>query len=68
MSLNVERRSKALLQGAVDTHMHTAPDIYPRSVTVMEAAKNAKAAGMRAILVKSHCTDTSDRAELTPAC
>ena len=65
MSLNVERRSKALLKGAVDTHMHTGPDIYPRSVTVMEAAKNAKKAGMRAILVKSHCTDTSDRAELS---
>lgn len=64
MPLNVERRSKALLKGAVDTHMHTAPDIYPRSVTVIEAAKNAKSAGMRAILAKSHCTDTSDRAEL----
>jgi hypothetical protein len=32
---------------------------------VYEAAQNAKAAGMKAILVKSHCTDTSDRAELT---
>jgi len=65
MSLNVDSRSKALLRGAIDTHMHTGPDIYPRSVTVMEAAKNAKKAGMRAILVKSHCTDTSDRAELS---
>lgn len=64
MPLNVEVRSKALLRGAIDTHIHTAPDIYPRSVTVVEAAKNARAAGMRAILVKSHCTDTSDRAEL----
>ena len=50
--------------GAIDTHIHTAPDIYPRSVTVVEAAQKAKAAGMRAILVKSHSTDTSDRAEL----
>jgi len=32
---------------------------------VVEAAQNAKAAGMRGILVKSHCTDTADRAELT---
>ena len=39
MSLNVDTRSKALLQGAIDTHMHTGPDIYPRSVTVIEAAK-----------------------------
>lgn len=65
MPLNVDSRSKALLQGAIDTHIHTAPDIYPRSVTVVEAAQNGQAAGMRAILVKSHCTDTSDRAELT---
>ncbi len=65
MPLNVNTHSKALLQGAIDTHIHTAPDIYPRSVTVIEAAQNAKAAGMRAILVKSHCTDTSDRAEIT---
>ena len=65
MPVNVDTRSKELLKGAIDTHIHTAPDIYPRSVTVYEAAQNAKAAGMRAILVKSHCTDTSDRAELT---
>ncbi len=65
MSINVDTRSKELLKGAIDTHIHTAPDIYPRSVTVHAAAQNAKEAGMRAILVKSHCTDTSDRAELT---
>ena len=64
MPVNVDARSRALLRGAIDTHIHTAPDIYPRSVTVVEAAQNAKAAGMRAILVKSHSTDTSDRAEL----
>lgn len=64
MPVNTDVRSKSLLRGAVDTHIHTAPDIYPRSVTVIEAAENAKAAGMKAILVKSHSTDTSDRAEL----
>lgn len=64
MPVNLEARSKALLKGAIDTHIHTAPDIYPRSVTVVEAAHGARAAGMKAILVKSHCTDTSDRAEL----
>jgi hypothetical protein len=65
MPVNVDTRSRELLKGAIDTHIHTGPDIYPRSVTVYEAAQNAKAAGMRGILVKSHCTDTSDRAELT---
>jgi len=65
MPFDTETRSTSLLRGAMDIHMHTAPDIYPRSVTVLEAANQAKAAGMGAILVKSHCTDTSDRAELT---
>jgi Family of unknown function (DUF6282) len=65
MPIDTEARSTSLLRGTLDIHMHTAPDIYPRSVTVPEAANQAKAAGMGAILVKSHCTDTSDRAELT---
>jgi hypothetical protein len=64
LSLHIETRSKELLRGAIDTHIHTAPDIYARSVTVIEACQNAKAAGMKAILIKSHCTDTADRAEL----
>jgi hypothetical protein len=54
-----------LLHGGVDLHMHTAPDIYPRSVTTVEAAEQARDAGMRAIVVKSHSTDTAARAELT---
>jgi hypothetical protein len=44
--------------------MHTAPDIYPRSVTTIEAAEHARDAGMRAIIVKSHSSDSSARAEL----
>lgn len=56
-----------LILGAVDLHMHTAPDIYPRSVTAVEAAEQAREAGMRAIVVKSHSVDTSARAELASA-
>jgi hypothetical protein len=52
-----------LLQGAVDLHIHTAPDIFPRSVDAIEAAQDAKAAGMAAIAIKSHSTDTAARAE-----
>ncbi len=55
--------ARSLLQGAVDLHIHTAPDIFPRSVDAIEAAEEAKAAGMAAIAVKSHSTDTSARAE-----
>ena len=55
--------ARTLLQGAVDLHIHTAPDIFPRSLDAIEAAEDAKAAGMAAIAVKSHSTDTSARAE-----
>ena len=53
----------ALLNGTIDLHIHTAPDIFPRSVTAIEAAQQAQAAGMAAIAIKSHSTDTSARAE-----
>lgn len=53
-----------LITGAIDLHIHTAPDIYPRSVTTFEAAMEAREAGMAAMVVKSHSTDTAARAEL----
>lgn len=59
----VDRLSRSMLQGAVDLHIHTAPDIFPRSVDAIEAAEDAKAAGMAAIAIKSHSTDTAARAE-----
>lgn len=52
-----------ILDGAVDLHIHTAPDISPRSVTAVEAASQAKDLGLRAIGLKSHSTDTSARAQ-----
>lgn len=55
--------SRDLLHGAIDLHIHTAPDIFPRSVDAIEAAEDARDAGMAAIVVKSHSTDTSARAE-----
>jgi hypothetical protein len=55
--------SRKLLHGAIDLHIDTAPDIFPRSGDAIEAAQEAKAEGMSAILVKSHSTDTAARAE-----
>jgi hypothetical protein len=52
------------LAGVVDLHIHTAPDVRPRSVTDIEAAQQARDAGMRAILIKSHVTCTADRAQI----
>src|SRR5688500_3275177 len=52
------------LTGAIDLHLHTAPDVVPRKLDDVEAARQAAARGMRAILLKSHATLTAGRAEL----
>lgn len=53
-----------LLVGAIDLHLHTGPDVFPRLVSDIEAAKQARDAGMAAILIKSHVTTTADRAKV----
>lgn len=64
MSMNANAaRSRELLKGAIDMHIHTAPDIFPRSVDAIQAAEEAREAGMEAIVIKSHSTDTAARAE-----
>ena len=54
-----------LIRGAIDVHIHTAPDVFGRSVDDEQAASQAKAAGMSGILVKNHFTLTADRAMAT---
>jgi hypothetical protein len=48
----------------VDPHIHSAPDQRPRLLTDLEVGRQAAAAGMRAIVLKSHVTLTADRAAL----
>ncbi len=50
------------LSGAIDLHVHTAPDVYPRSVDDFGVVRRAEQEGMRAVLLKSHHTLTADRA------
>ena len=52
------------LEGAIDLHVHTAPDVRPRRLDDIALARAAAAAGMRAVLLKSHHTLTADRATL----
>ena len=61
---SLEKQVKELLQGAIDFHIHTGPDIYPRLLNDIEVARQAKRAGMKAILIKSHATITGDRAQI----
>ena len=49
----------AVLRGAIDIHVHTEPDSRPRSVDAIEALQQAKANGMRAVVLKNHYEYTS---------
>ncbi|GIM46000.1 hypothetical protein DNHGIG_15490 [Collibacillus ludicampi] len=53
-----------LLEGAIDIHVHSSPSIFPRSVDDFQLAEQAKAAGMRAIVLKAHEESTVSRAKL----
>lgn len=64
MAQDYDDLSRSMLRGAIDMHIHSAPDIFPRSVTSVQAAEQAREAGMDAIVLKSHSTDTAARAEL----
>ena len=50
------------LQGAIDMHAHAAPDGTPRKLDVLDLARVAKAAGMRAIVIKNHYEPTASLA------
>jgi hypothetical protein len=56
--------ARDLLRGAVDMHIHAAPDIVPRLLNDFELAEAARAAGMAAIVLKSHHMLTADRAQI----
>jgi hypothetical protein len=54
----------AALKGAVDIHVHGGPDDRPRSLNVIEAAREARDRGMRAIVIKNHYESTAGDAYL----
>ena len=47
------------VEGVVDLHVHSAPDSGPRSIGSLEIARIARAAGMRALLLKNHFAPTA---------
>lgn len=53
------------LEGFIDTHIHTAPDIKPRLLSDVEAAVYAQKERMHGIVIKSHVESTVGRATLT---
>ena len=43
-----------ILRGTIDIHVHSDPDNVPRSVDGLEAARQARARGMRGVVLKNH--------------
>ncbi len=53
-----------LPDGAIDCHVHTAPDLVDRYESDVQLAYEAQRAGMRGIVVKSHVVPTAGRVDL----
>jgi hypothetical protein len=53
-----------ILEGAFDTHIHSAPDVLPRKFNDLELAERFKARRMGGFVLKSHYICTADRATL----
>ena len=52
------------LEGSVDIHMHTHPDVVERPVDAFEAVDLALAYGLRAVVLKNHYEPTAAQANL----
>ena len=57
-------RALALVRGAYDLHVHTAPDVLPRSANDVEVARRFAHRGMAGFAIKSHYSPTAGRARL----
>jgi hypothetical protein len=57
------RTDEELLHGAVDIHVHQAPDIYPRIQDYLELGRGARQAGIRALCLKCHNFPTVQMAQ-----
>ena len=52
------------LEGVIDFHAHSAPDVTKRLINGFEVVRQAKAAGMRAVVLKNHYITTAPLAQL----
>jgi hypothetical protein len=52
------------IEGAIDFHVHSGPDVFGRGFLDVDVARAAARAGMRGIVLKNHVTSTADRAFL----
>lgn len=52
------------LNGVIDMHIHSAPDVRKRKLNDLEIMEAAVVRGVRAVVIKSHHVSTADRATL----
>src|SRR4051812_33732983 len=52
------------LAGAIDFHCHSAPDTVARSINSFEVVRQARAAGLRGVVIKNHFVSTAAIAQL----
>ncbi len=57
-------RARELVRGAYDLHVHTSPDIMPRSASDLELAHRCQEWGLAGFVIKSHYVPTAERAAL----
>jgi hypothetical protein len=53
-----------LLRGAIESHVHSFPDVVDRKLDDLDLVEQARAAGLRALVLKSHVCSTCERAYL----
>jgi hypothetical protein len=61
---NPSRAAWDAIQGAVDLHVHAAPDVIQRRVDDVDLAREFLDRGLRGFVLKSHYVPTADRAAL----
>src|SRR3954447_12529903 len=67
MTETVSDRARALLRGAIDTHVHTSPDVVGRKIDDLSLARRCRELGLGGFLMKSHYTSTAERASVVRA-
>ena len=63
----MDTEQKNILDGVIDLHVHTAPDVIHRTYNDLELTDAAVRAGARAIAIKGHHCGTVARASLCNA-
>jgi hypothetical protein len=62
--LHLAAQTEISLAGVIDLHAHSAPDAVARSINSFEVVRQAKTAGMAAVMLKNHYVSTAALAQL----